>query len=366
MNFNMTSQIMHKISRGFLLPSSAITIKRKDICYYKYDPKPPVAGDLVYGIVTRIGHHSSIEHTSGRLHRIQDGTRSIFVFGNRYAPDQFEGQLPDTMMDEAEILSQSGVVGIVKTKNALMKDPTLVKILGYVCDSSNRILNTRSMSLIKPRLQYKRKPRSPMILICGTSMNSGKSMAASACCWVLNTLGYKVRAAKITGTAGLKDILHMNDAGAEHYADFSYMGFPSTYKLSMDELLHIFNTIDLKYANNPKNFWVVEFADGIIQRETAMLLGSHEVQSRIDKLIFCANDAFGAIGGLRVLEERFGLIPNAISGICSNSPLFIKELADYSNLPLFSSVDINIDQMKSILLSPVQTAADLACSALSV
>ena len=361
----MINPILNKINRGFLLPSSAITIKRKYINYYKYDTKKPEAGDLVYGVVTRIGHHSSLEHTSGRLHRIQDGTRSIFVFGNRYAPDQFEGQLPDNMTDKAEILSQSGVVGIVKTKNALMKDPTRVKILGYVCDSSNRILNTRSMSIIKPRLQHKRIPRSPMILICGTSMNSGKSMAATACCWALNTLGYKVRAAKITGTAGLKDILHMNDAGAEHYADFSYLGFPSTYKLSMDELLHIFNTIDLKYANNPKNFWVVEFADGIIQRETAMLLGSHEVQSRIDKLIFCANDAFGAIGGLRVLKERFGLIPDAISGICSSSPLSIKELADYSTLPVFRSVNINIDLMKSILLSPVRSSVDFNLSALA-
>lgn len=361
----MTSQLIHKISRGFLLPSSAITIKRKDICYYKYDPKPPEAGDLVYGVVTRIGHHSSLEHTSGRLHRIQDGTRSIFVFGNRYATDQFEGHLPDKMMEKVEILSQSGVVGIVNTKNALIKDPTRIKILGYVCDSTDRILNTRSMSLIKTRLQEKRMPRSPMILICGTSMNSGKSMAATACCWALSTLGYKVRAAKITGTAGLKDILHMNDAGAEHFADFSYLGFPSTYKLSIDELLYIFNTIDLKYANNPKNFWVVEFADGIIQRETAMLLSSYEVQTRIDKLIFCANDAFGAIGGLRVLQERFGLIPDAISGICSSSPLFIKELADYSNLPVFSSVDINIDLMKSILMSPSSSSGDINYSALA-
>jgi hypothetical protein len=183
-------------------------------------------------------------------------------------------------------------------------------------------------------------------------MNSGKSMAASACCWALSTLGYNVRGAKITGTASLKDILHMNDAGAGHYADFSYLGFPSTYKLSLEELLFIFNSIDLKYANNPNNFWVVELADGVIQRETAMLLSSPEIQSRIHKLIFCASDAFGAIGGLRVMKEQFNLIPDAISGICSSSPLFIKELSDYSQIPVFSSVDINVDLIQSILLSP--------------
>jgi hypothetical protein len=343
---------MKKIARGFILPSSAITIKRKEIVNFTYDTKAPECGDLVYGEVTRIGHHSSIEHTSGRLHRIQDGTKSVFVFGNRYSPAQFEGEVPDKMLEEVDMLSQSGVVGIVKTKNALIKDPTRIKVLGYVYDKSGHVLNTKDHYLINPFNKNKKEPRAPMILICGTSMNSGKSMAASACCWALSTLGYNVRGAKITGTASLKDILHMNDAGAGHYADFSYLGFPSTYKLSLEELLFIFNSIDLKYANNPNNYWVVELADGVIQRETAMLLSSPEIQSRIHKLIFCASDAFGAIGGLRVMKEQFNLIPDAISGICSSSPLFIKELSDYSQIPVFSSVDINVDLIQSILLSP--------------
>jgi hypothetical protein len=302
-------------------------------------------------MINNIGHHSLLEHTSGRLHRIQDGTKAVFVFGNRYAPDQFEGYVPDYTPEEVDILSQSGMIGIVKSKNALLKDPTQVKIFGYVCNKNGRIINTKDFPKIIPRQTKKREPRSPMILICGTSMNSGKSMAATACCWALNSMGYQVRGAKITGTAGLKDILHMNDAGAEHYADFSYMGYPSTYMLSAEELLHIFNSIDLKHANNPKNFWVVELADGINQRETAILLGSDELQSRIHKLIFCASDAFGAIGGLHILKEKFNLIPDAISGRCSTSPLFIKELAEYSKIPVFRSVNINMDLMHTILLS---------------
>jgi hypothetical protein len=107
-------------------------------------------------------------------------------------------------------------------------------------------------------------------------------------------MGYDVRAAKVTGTASLKDILHMNDAGAESFADFTYLGYPSTYMLPETDVINIFDRLDLKYANNPKKFWIVELADGIAQRETAMLLNSPDVQARIDKLIFCANDAFGA------------------------------------------------------------------------
>jgi hypothetical protein len=182
-------------------------------------------------------------------------------------------------------------------------------------------------------------------------MNSGKSVAAAACCWALTTLGYAVRGSKVTGTASLKDILHMNDAGANPYADFTYLGYPSTYLLSREELLDIFNTLDLKYANNPKNYWVVELADGIAQRETSMLLNSQDVRERIHRIIFCANDAFGAIGGIRVLEEQFDLIPDAISGLCSTSPLGMRELAAFTGKPILDSVNINLKSMSSILLA---------------
>jgi hypothetical protein len=142
----------------------------------------------------------------------------------------------------------------------------------------------------------------------------------------------------------------MNDAGAYPFTDFTYLGYPSTYMLSEEELLNIFNRLDLKYANNPKNFWVIELADGIIQRETAMLLNSPVVRNRIDKLVFCANDAFGAIGGLTILKERFGLVPDALSGICSSSPLHIRELSEFTNIPVFNSVDVDVKLLSNILL----------------
>jgi hypothetical protein len=341
---------MKKIKIGFILPSAAITIKVKQVKFYEYTEKVPEIGDVVYGTISWIGQHSSLENVSGRIHAIHNGSKAIFVFGNRYAPDYYEGILPDTMLKEVDLLARSGMIGVIKTKNSLIKDPTRVKILGYVCDEHGNVLNTRQFPLITPKQKTKRTPRSRMILVCGSAMNSGKSLAAVACCWALTTMGYVVRASKVTGTASLKDILHMNDAGAKPYADFTYLGYPSTYLLPQEHMLQIFHQLDLKYANNPKNFWVVEFADGIIQRETAMLLSSPEITSRINKLIFCANDAFGAIGGLRILQERFNLSPDALSGVCSSSPLHMRELAEFTNIPVFNSANPDLRQLADILL----------------
>lgn len=341
---------MKRIKRGIAVPSAAFTVKSGVLKHYVHIDKKPKVGDVVYGEIIRIGEHSSLENKSGRIHMVHNGSLGVFVYGNRYAPDYYEGVIPTEYTDVVDLLARSGVVGQVRTKNSLRKDPTKVKILGYVCDKSGNIINTLDYNQINPKETVKNMPRAKLILVCGTSMNSGKSMAATACCWALATLGHTVRASKITGTASLKDILNMNDAGAEHYSDFTYLGHPSTYKLEKDELLRIFNLLDLKYANNPKNYWVVEIADGIIQRETAMLLKMKEVRSRIHRFIFCASDAFGAIGGLQILKDEFKLTPHALSGICSSSPIQLKELSSYTNIEVFNSIEADLNQLSKLLI----------------
>lgn len=340
---------MKKLSKGFIIPSAAYTISKKHIKGYIESDKAPEIGDVVYGMIDRIGQHGSLENAQGRIHNIHKGTASVFVYGNRYAPDYYEGIIPEKFEGKVDLLARSGVLGIVKTKSSKVIDPTKVKVLGYACDKDGNILNTKNYPLIEPKSKTKKTPRAKLILVVGTAMNSGKSAAAVACCWALTAMGHTVRASKVTGTASLKDILHMNDAGADPYADFSFLGYPSTYMLPDDEMLNIFNNLDLKYANNKDNYWVVEFADGIMQRETAMLLKSDDVRSRIHKLIFCAADAFGAIGGLEVLDKEFHLTPDAISGVCSSSPLHVKELQTFTEVPVFNSMDIHAKELTDLL-----------------
>ena len=126
----------------------------------------------------------------------------------------------------------------------------------------------------------------------------------------------------------------MQDAGALRISDFTYFGYPSTYMMDEKELLDLFHKFD---SVNNEEYWVVEFADGVLQRETKILLKNDYVKSRIYKLLFNAVDAFSAIGGLRILNEEFGLKADAISGIISGSPLLIQELKGYSAIPVISN-----------------------------
>lgn len=329
---------MNRIRQKCIIPSSAYTIPGSRIRHYHSSGKAPEVGDLVFGEVSSLGQHRFLESVSSRLHALNDRTRAIFVFGNRYAPDYYEGFTPPEWQDEVDLIAQSGIVGNAVHRNDRIADPTRVRLLGYVCDDTGRVLNTRGGNLLRPRRTVREGGRRSRLVLCiGTSMNSGKSNAAAACCYAISSMGKKVRAAKVTGTACHKDILLMQDNGADHVADFTYLGYPTTYMLPENELMNIFTSIDLKYGNNPANYLVAEFADGILQRETSMLLDNPTVLGRIHKVVFCAQDAFGAIGGIRILKDRFGLVPAAISGVCSSSPLALRELAEFTDIPILYS-----------------------------
>jgi hypothetical protein len=342
--------MVEKIKSNCIVPSAAFSVPKSSI--KKYDAlnhKQPEVGDLMFGEICDLGHHRTLESRSARIHTINIGTRAIFVFGNRYAPDQYEGLIPDAYYDHVDLFSRGGVIGKVHNQNQLIGRATRVRVLGYACDDDGNVINTKNHVLLKPKQNNKEKTRAKLILCIGTSMNSGKTEAAAACCYALSSMGRKVRAAKITGTASMKDILLMNDCGAEQVADFTYFGHPSTYRLELDELLRMFNDFDLKYGNNPKNYIVIEFADGIFQRETAMLLKSDEVRSRISKLIFCASDSTGVFGGLQVLHEKFDLVPDAISGLCSSSPLAIREIESFTDIPIIQSMEKDFRKIFNVI-----------------
>lgn len=341
---------MYKIKNNCILPSSAFTLTKKNIKKYGVTEKKPEIGDVIYGEVVSLGEHLALESINGRIHTIHSGTRAIFTFGNRYAPDCFEGVVPDKLPVQVDLLARSGLIGNMRYKNGMVSNPTKIKVLGYLLDERGDVINTRTKPLLKPKdNEIGDTDRAKIILSIGTSMNSGKSYAAAACCYALSSMGKQVRAAKITGTASLKDILFMEDCGASHIADFSWLGYPSTYMLEEHELLNIFKTVDLKYGNNPENYIVMEFADGIMQRETSMLLKMPEVLARIHKIIFCAQDALGAYGALSVLKNDYNIVPDAISGICSSSPLAINEFKSLSNIPVMYSAERDFKKIYEII-----------------
>lgn len=326
---------MKPIPKGVITTSAMLAVPSGKRYYLSLDEcsKPPEVGDVIYGKVQNVRQHNKLENKSGRIHTIHDNTRALFVFGNRYAPDYYEAIVPDEMSARVDLVARSGMIGSVVSKNESVLAPTQIKVFGYVCGADSKVLNTKHFNKITSTGKVR---KNNIILSIGTNMNSGKTTTAAMCCWALTKAGHTVTAAKVTGTASLKDILLMQDSGATKISDFTYFGYPSTYLMDQKELLDLFLRFD--QYNNEK-YWVVEFADGILQRETRLLLQDDYVRSRIGKLIFNAHDTFSAIGGISLLKEEFGYEIDALSGIVSGSPLLINELREYSNVPVINNMN---------------------------
>src|SRR6266446_9869194 len=82
---------------------------------------------------------------------------------------------------------------------------------------------------------------------------------------------------------------------------------------------------------------LMELADGLLQRETAMLLGESEIQRAARGLIFTAESALSALWGTQRLRQ-LGYQVIAVSGKFTSSPLAMREYCQNdSNVAVASS-----------------------------
>ncbi len=323
--------------------SSLCAVPRKELAGIVVDPqRTPQIGDVALCKVVRLGQHHSIEHGSGRIHMSFDGTQFVGAFGNRYAPDYFEALVPTAGVTKCDLIARSGLLGRVKGKNSAIIDPTRVEVLGYVTNRDGRMINTRDYPSITAEPTEAELAKVKLVLVVGASMNAGKSTAAKACVYTLAARGERVAAGKATGTASLKDILLMEDAGAETVADFTGLGYPATYLLERAEIETVFRRLFGHLARVAKGgFVVMEIADGILQRETRMLLESEFVRRHIHKLILCCGDPLAVAGGIGIIEREFHLKVAALSGRVASSELGRREVATFTKLPCFDSMEVD-------------------------
>jgi len=301
-------------------------------------PDAPRIGDVGLHRVVTLGKHTRMDNRERRVHYLLPGDLVATVYGNRYATDQYEGYVPPAS-EQYHMLSIGGVCGMVATKNTSMPDPTILEFVGFAIDAGGKIVNLRDYRM-KPVSKFEKERSFKTILSVGASMNSGKTTSAAMAIRGLTKAGFRVAAAKLTGTGAVKDLQFMRDAGAVEVLDFTDYGCPSTSRTSVRKLLRLVRTIQSRLAAFEPHYVVYEVADGIFQRETALLLSSAEFRSRIDYTIFSAPDALAADSGKRALQ-RYGFNLVGFSGIVSASELGKQEVETATALPCLSSVELS-------------------------
>jgi hypothetical protein len=297
-------------------------------------PLSPKVGDIVLARLEKIGKNATLELANGRRCTLHEGDLLALVFGNRYATLQFEGYARSNG-DSCDLLSMGGLCGLVESKHAKAAEPSKLSLLGALGDHNGSPLDLRDFALSP--LPSPTQPQ--VIVVCGTSMDAGKTHTVMSTIMGLRKEGLPVAGIKLTGTATGKDTWNMLDAGACVALDFVDGGFPSTYLSTLDELLNLYNLLLSRAAAEGASWVVVEIADGLLQRETAALLQHPSFAASVDAWIFAAGDPLAAAGGVSVLRS-WGIEPLAISGVVSMGSLGIKEVQAATGLNCFSASEL--------------------------
>jgi hypothetical protein len=100
----------------------------------------PSAGDLVLARVVKLGQHTGLQSPDGRRATMFPGDSIVVVCGDRYAPNQFEAEVPKKL-GPAHLVAGGGIAARVLNKNRKVKPPTSIHIEGILADSDGKAIN---------------------------------------------------------------------------------------------------------------------------------------------------------------------------------------------------------------------------------
>ena len=136
----------------------------------------PRVGDLVLARVERLGHHCNLQLVDGRRRRLFPGDEVIVAYGNRYACEQFEAEVPAGLA-ACHLVAGGGIAArALSWHDRISKGPTAIKPLGLLADAGGRPLNLADFAVAAP----KSPPQRPRVLaVLGTAMDAGKTQTAA-------------------------------------------------------------------------------------------------------------------------------------------------------------------------------------------
>jgi hypothetical protein len=304
----------------------------------------PRVGDVAVVEVAELGKHTRLSTLPDGKQRLYPGDLVVGVFGNRYATDAFEAEVRTT--DDLYIVTDAGMIGTVLSRHRQMGPPTTLRFVGYLADEAGERVNLKAL---RPKDSVPEGAGATnVLLIVGTSMNSGKTTVAAKLVKALLGRGARVAACKLTGSVCQNDAYELRSAGAQDVRDFSDYGFPSTYLSTPDELLDLFDRMTADAAQVHPDILVMEIADGLLQRETALLLEHEAIRRRVGGVVLAAPCASSALFGLSQLAPLGHQIV-AVSGCVTSSPLAVQEFANRSQVPIKPSAGTGDELAEEVL-----------------
>jgi hypothetical protein len=272
---------------------------------------------IIVRTITDNATYNTLELVTGRMAKINPGEVIAGVLGYRRALKGFIGDVPESIKagDRLHLLNLGGLVGQCKGHHHSLNGAIEVEVIGMPV-RDGRILNIAE-NAIAPLETF--ATTSPIVLVAGTCMNSGKTYAATEIIKHLARAGLRVAAAKLSGVACLRDTLNMQDHGAVKTLSFLDCGLPST--VNVNDLAPIAKGVIAELCKTEADCIVIEMGDGILGGYGVdTIFKDQELMQGLAALVFCASDFVGAWGGRELLAQR-GVKIDVVSGAVTDSQM---------------------------------------------
>lgn len=273
------------------------------------DRKSWAAGDYVVGEVVGMASGRLVELTSGRHIEVAEGDRVVGALGVRHATLEATGHWREIEPDgRMHLLTAAGLLGRCTSLSSVLRPLPVLVYQGHVVRGGTPV---RMSEFVAPPPE--RVYLAPTILVVGTSMSAGKTTAAGILIRQLKRLGLRVAGAKLTGAGRYRDILTMEDAGADAIFDFVDVGLPSTvcpkevYVPALQGLL-------ARLAGVAPEVAVIELGASPLEPYNGAA-AVEALHAHVKLTVLCASDPYAVLG----VMDAYALRPDLVTGIASNT-----------------------------------------------
>ena len=284
--------------------------------------------------------YNQLEDVYGRMVTLHDGDVIAGVLGCRNALHGYSGHVPDAVRlgDRLQVLNLGGVIGRCTSENPDVGRPFDFEVLGGVLvfpDFENREGQPAHIGMNAVAAPPEAPPPAPVVYVAGTCMSSGKTSAACRLVRQLAKRRIAVGACKLTGVSLRRDTLNMRDYGATWAVSFNEAGVVSTTAATAPRVA---STVLDHLSHEGADVIVAELGDGILgEYGVAEILSDPELKARATVMVVCANDPVGAWGAKRVMQERFGLEIDVISGPATDNAVGTRYVREQLGLAAFNA-----------------------------
>lgn len=302
---------------------------------------------LVVEILNNKANYNTLELTSGRMAKVGRGDIVVGALGHRKALFGYSGHIPDTLKpgDIIQMLNIGGVLGICDSATPDKGKPFDCKVLGTVL--SFPYLGERIG--VPARVGYKpldynaplNARNVPVVALAGTCMEAGKTAAAAAIISRMRHRGLIVDAFKATGVSLRRDIMAFEDSGARRTMLFTDLGIVTTTAKCGPALTRSMLT---EMASGEPDAIVFELGDGLLGTYgVESILREQDIKQALTAVVLSANDPVAAWGGVKLLRERFGIEPCAVTGPSTDNQVGVQIIREQMQVEAFNAISSPAD-----------------------